>query len=110
MPGTKPSKLFYPENNTLHLSRASFMAIYPGLYIPLLSSCHDNLVNRIQGTTEGFSGIVFFREKNGSFNASFTKISWKGTAAFLQVVRYIHGMFSKVKGLRLLPVTGAQAT
>lgn len=51
------------------------MAICPGLYIALLNSCHDNLVNRIQMTTEGFSGIVFFREKNGNFNADFSKIS-----------------------------------
>lgn len=50
------------------------MAIYPGLYIALLNSCYDNSVNRIQVTTEGFSGIVSFREKNSSFNASFTEI------------------------------------
>ena len=64
----------YPENNTLPWSGASFMAIYPGLYIALLNSCYDNSVNRIQVTTEGFSSIVSFREKNGSFNASFTEI------------------------------------
>lgn len=36
-------------------------------------------------TTEGFTGIVLFGEKNGCFNASFTKMSSKGKAAFLQV-------------------------
>lgn len=51
------------------------MATYPGLCIALLNSYHDNLVNRIQVTTEGFSGIVLFGEKNGGFNASSTKIS-----------------------------------
>lgn len=56
-------------------SPASFMAIYPGLCIWLLNGCHDNSVNRIQVTSEGFSGIVLFREKNGSFKPSSTKIS-----------------------------------
>lgn len=49
------------------------MAIYPGLYIAGLNSCHGNSVNRIRVTTEGFSGIVLFRKKNGGFNASFAK-------------------------------------
>lgn len=47
-----------------------------------LNSCYDNMVNRIQVTTEGFNGIVLFGEKNGCLNASLTQI-WKGKAAFL---------------------------
>lgn len=82
-----------PENNSLPWSGASFMAIYPGLYIALLNSCYDNSVNRIRVTTEGFSGIVFFGE-NGSVNASFTKISWKSRAPFSGALYMI---FSKIK-------------
>lgn len=91
---TKSSRLWpqkvYPENNTLPLRGASLTAIYPGLYIGLLNSCYGNSVNRIRVTTEGFSGIVFLREKNGSLNASFTEISWKSKAPFSQVLSSVH--------------------
>jgi hypothetical protein len=59
------------------------MAIYPSLYRAGLNSCHGNFVNRIEGTTEGFTGIALFEEKNGCFNASITKISSKGKSVFL---------------------------
>lgn len=51
------------------------MAIYLASLQSALNSCHDNRVNRIQVTTEGFNGIVLFGKKNSCFNASLTKIS-----------------------------------
>lgn len=91
------------------LEQSFTCAYYPGLCIAPMNGCHDNMVNRIRVTPEGCNGIVLFRAKNGCFNASFTKTSWRGKAAFLWGV--CRGCSQKPKMLAMgALVTGEQVT